>query len=254
MTTQHPNCKQIIQELDNSIASVAWQHAHSFNYRHLNLCAGVGAKSFLSSMQQYHFTDGNIPAFFEGKRPFFYQLQQLQPETTFAISHDDRWTKLQIFNFYPPLMQFLGRKLGKPLQVHVYLKHHSDAVEHLSTNQPHLIRWGYELLDKPGGPDIFLSGPGRFQFNVQLFQIDRDSGILSLYFIASERPSAIFKIFGRDRIFPFIKRVALSKSKASPLATYLVNNTESMMLGIHNRVHHELLLALCDSENCANLS
>lgn len=212
MTTKHPDCHQIIAELNKNIAAIAWHNDQQFNYRHFNLCAGIGAESFLSSIQQYHFMDGKVPAFFVGKRPFFQQIQQLPPNRTFVIYHDDRWTTLQIFNFYPSLLRKAAQMLDKQLFINVYLRHHSAAIEQIKINTPQRIRWGYELLNKPSGPDIFLSGPGRFQFNVQLFQVDYETDILTLYFIASKRPSSLFKIFGRARIFPYIKQLANSHS------------------------------------------
>ena len=242
------NCSSIIEELDRAILNTRWENNSSFDYRQYCYSFGVGQGSYIGSIQQFRFFTKSLPHFTSSKEAFFSKLRRLEPDNTFEIFEHNLWIELKINNFYPPTIKKLASTFGRNLNIRVFLKKNSETVDRVSEkyNGNAVNTWGYEFLRKRGIPKVFLSGPGLFDFSVQLFRTNIDERILTLLFIASERPEALLKTFGKDRIFPFIKQASISRRVFSKNAERLVIYAENQMLSIHNRVHKELISALCN--------
>lgn len=242
------NWIKIIAGLDEEIKTAVWEPHRAFSYRELSSAADTNASSYLASVQQFRFST-TYPEATTSKQLFFESLELLQPKTLFEIDTHPNWIELRIFNFYPPLFRRGASILGSFPHVTVYLMLDSATIsEIVAQNGNDSQLWGYEFLQKRGMPNLFQSGPGLFEFTIQLFRLDRQNQLLTLYFLAAERPNALVALFGRDWLFPSIKRLSKSESWLAPFAGKLVTQAENEMLRIHNRVHRELIDNLCHME------
>ena len=237
------NGQQIIERLDAAITNVQWKHAPTFDYRHFNQSQGRSSGSYIASMQQFRFSASDNLDPIVSKASFFSALPELKPATTLAAIDHPTYIELRIFNFFPPVVKAVGSLFGRKSYIQVFIKPDSPAIAALSEDvtDPNVSLWGYEFLKKRGLPKLFLSGPGLFDFSLQLYRTHLDERLLSLIFIASERPNALMNIFGKDRLFPHIKRISQSSSPFAGIANRFVITAENSMLDIHNRVHRQLI-------------
>ncbi|MEM7112388.1 MAG: hypothetical protein AAF614_08145 [Chloroflexota bacterium] len=243
------NYVEIVEKLDEGIETAVWQSQTPFDYRQVSRATDTATSSYIASVQQFHFS-GMFPASFQSKQHFFNGLGKLEPQTIFEIDSLPNWVEMRIFNFYPTAFRQVASLFGATSHITLYLMLHSATIHEIAAQSSGRgTLWGYELMQKRGLPKLFQSGPGLFEFTVQLFRADPHNKLLTLYFLAAERPQAVMALFGRDWFFPPIKRLSQSPSRFAPFANRLVMLAENEMLRIHNRVHLELIDALCLVEN-----